>query len=313
MSFHTEFHHVPVLLKEAVAGLAIKPDGIYVDGTLGGGGHSSKICSELSDEGVLIAIDRDADAIEAGQERLKDSGCKKYFERNNYNNIKQILEKLGIKYIDGALLDLGLSSHQIDQPARGFSYMNDAPLDMRMDQSQDLTAEDVVNTYSKDELALILKEYGEEKWAHRIAASIVREREKAIIKTTGQLVRLIDECVPKSKNAGHRAKRTFQAIRIEVNQELELLEQGINDFIDVLAPGGRLCVITFHSLEDRIIKQVISKRANPCVCPPGIPMCVCGKTAEVMKITRKPIEPTAEEIRGNPRAGSSKLRICEKI
>lgn len=310
-----EFKHTSVLLEECIENLNIKADGIYVDGTLGGGGHSSEICRHLSEEGILIGIDRDGDALAAAKERLAEFRCRKYFVQSNYADIKQVLQQLDIQNIDGALLDLGVSSFQLDNSQRGFSYMQDAPLDMRMSQDDDFSAFDVVNGYSQQELARIISAYGEERWAGRIASFIVNGRKTAPIETTGQLVELIKAAIPaKARREGpHPAKRTFQAIRIEVNDELGQLSNAVEAFCDVLAPGGRLCVISFHSLEDRIVKEIIAKRANPCTCPPEFPVCVCGKVADIKKISRKPILPTAEELETNPRSRSAKLRVCEKI
>lgn len=310
-----EFKHVSVLLPECIEGLSIKPDGIYVDGTLGGGGHASAVCERLSEKGTLIGIDRDSDALAAAEERLSGYGCRKIFVKSNYSDIKEVLEDNGIDAIDGALLDLGVSSFQLDNAERGFSYMNDAPLDMRMNREDALTAKDVVNEYSKGDLTRIISTYGEERWASRIASFIVEARKEKPVETTGELTEIIKAAVPASarRTGPHPAKRTFQAIRIEVNDELGQLEKAVEDFCDVLAPGGRLCVISFHSLEDRIVKDIIARRANPCTCPPDIPVCVCGKVADIKKVTRKPVLPTAEEQEENPRARSAKLRICEKI
>lgn len=299
---------------ECISNLNIKEDGIYVDGTIGGGGHSKLICSRLSDQGTLIGIDRDTDALDASRERLKDFICKKHFVKSNYSGIKNVLGELGVHEVDGALLDLGVSSFQLDNPERGFSYMNDAPLDMRMDQSRGFTAYDVVNTYSQKELTKIIKDYGEERWAARVASFIVRARSERAIESTGQLVEIIKNAIPAAarREGPHPAKRTFQAIRIEVNDELGQLERAVTDFIDVLAPGGRLAIITFHSLEDRIVKEAFNNRADPCTCPPELPVCVCGKVADVIKITRKPVVPGDEEKESNPRSRSAKLRVLEK-
>ena len=310
-----DFNHTSVLLHPTVEGLNIRPDGIYVDGTLGGGGHASLLCESLSPEGTLIGIDRDKDALAAAREVLKDYPCRKIFVQSNYSDIHGILEELGIEGIHGAMLDLGVSSFQLDNPERGFSYMQDAPLDMRMDQSAGFTAEDVVNDYSKEELRRIIKEYGEERWAARIAEFIVRERTKERITTTGQLVDIIKAAVPASarREGPHPAKRTFQAIRIEVNDELGQLRKAASDFIDVLLPGGRLSIITFHSLEDRIVKETFAREANPCTCPPGLPVCACGKTPRIRRITSKPITADTAELEVNPRARSAKLRIAERL
>lgn len=310
-----EFRHVPVLLDECLEGLSIKPDGIYVDGTLGGGGHASAVCERLSGSGTLIGIDRDRDAIDAAGKRLENYPCRKIFVNRNYSDIKEILKDNGIDSIDGALLDLGVSSFQLDNAERGFSYMNDAPLDMRMNRDDSLTAKDVVNGYSRADLTRIISAYGEERWASRIASFIEEARKEKPIETTGELTEIIKAAIPASarRTGPHPAKRTFQAIRIEVNEELTRLEKALEDFCDVLSPGGRLCVISFHSLEDRIVKDVMARRANPCTCPPDIPVCVCGKVADIKKITRKPVVPSGEEQEDNPRARSAKLRICEKI
>ena len=309
-----EFKHTSVLFEECMEGLKIRPDGIYADGTLGGGGHSSGICSRLGENGTLIGIDRDTDALKAAEERLKDYPCRKIFVQSNYSDIKDVLEELGIEKLDGALLDLGVSSFQLDNPERGFSYMQDAPLDMRMSQDDSFTAYDVVNEYSEKELHNIIHKYGEERWASRIESFIVKARKDKPLESTGELVDVIKAAIPaRARREGpHPAKRTFQAIRIEVNDELGQLERAIDEFCDVLAPEGRLCVITFHSLEDRIVKEILQKRVNPCTCPKEFPVCVCGKVGDIRKITGKPIVPTPEELEQNPRARSAKLRIAEK-
>ncbi|MGF6375299.1 16S rRNA (cytosine1402-N4)-methyltransferase [Clostridiales Family XIII bacterium PM5-7] len=310
-----EFKHTSVLLAQCIDNLNIKPDGIYVDGTLGGGGHSAAICEKLSENGTLIGIDRDTDALDAATERLKSYSCKKLFAQSNYAEIKSVLRELSIEKIDGALLDLGVSSFQLDNHQRGFSYMQDAPLDMRMSQDDGFTAYEVVNQYDQKELTRIISKYGEEKWASRIASFVVTARKTKPIETTFELVDIIKAAIPaKARRDGpHPAKRTFQAIRIEVNDELGQLEKAIDEFCDVLATNGRLCVISFHSLEDRIVKEKISKRANPCTCPKEFPVCICGKVADIKKVSGKPILPTAEELEENPRARSAKLRVCEKI
>ncbi len=309
-----EFHHISVLLNEAVDGLSIKPDGIYVDGTMGGGGHSREIAKSL-DRGKLIGFDRDKTAISVCKERLSDFGAKVEFVNRNFFEIKDVLNEMNIESIDGAVLDLGVSSHQLDVAERGFSYQHDAPLDMRMNTEDNFSAKDVVNSYSKEELADIIFRYGEDRWAKRIAEFIVTEREKGEILTTGQLVDVIKMAVPKGarQDGPHPAKRTFQAIRIEVNKELEGLENAIRDFIDVLAPGGRLSVITFHSLEDRAVKTVFAECAKGCTCPPNIPVCICGKKPMGKIVTRKPISASDEELKMNPRARSAHLRIFEKF
>ena len=310
-----EFRHRPVMLEQCVKGLDIRPDGIYVDGTLGGGGHSAAICRSLDERGALIGIDRDRDALNASSERLKEYKCQKYFVQSNYSDIKQVLNELKIEKVDGALLDLGVSSFQLDNPQRGFSYMNDAPLDMRMSQDDDFTAYDIVNDYDRNELIRVIGKYGEERWASRIADFIVKVRLDKPIESTYELVDVIKQAIPASarRTGPHPAKRTFQAIRIEVNDELSQLERAVEEFCDILAPGGRLCIITFHSLEDRIVKEIFSRRANPCTCPREFPICVCGKKADIKKITGKPFVPDAEETEENPRARSAKLRIAEKI
>ena len=310
-----EFRHRPVMLEQCVKGLDIRPDGIYVDGTLGGGGHSGAICRNLNERGTLIGIDRDRDALDVSSERLKEYKCKKYFVQSNYSDIKQVLNELTIEKVDGALLDLGVSSFQLDNPQRGFSYMNDAPLDMRMSQDDDFTAYDIVNDYDRNELIRVIGKYGEERWASRIADFIVKVRSDKPIESTYELVDVIKQAIPASarRTGPHPAKRTFQAIRIEVNDELSQLERAVEEFCDILAPGGRLCIITFHSLEDRIVKEIFSRRANPCTCPREFPICVCGKKADIKKITGKPFVPDAEETEENPRARSAKLRIAEKI
>ena len=310
-----EFRHRPVMLEQCVKGLDIRPNGIYVDGTLGGGGHSGAICRSLDERGTLIGIDRDRDALNVSSERLKEYKCQKYFVQSNYSDIKQVLNELKIEKVDGALLDLGVSSFQLDNPQRGFSYMNDAPLDMRMSQDDDFTAYDIVNDYDRNELIRVIGKYGEERWASRIADFIVKVRSDKPIESTYELVDVIKQAIPASarRTGPHPAKRTFQAIRIEVNDELSQLERAVEEFCDILAPGGRLCIITFHSLEDRIVKEIFSRRANPCTCPREFPICVCGKKADIKKITGKPFVPDAEETEENPRARSAKLRIAEKI
>ena len=303
-----EFKHTSVLLNETIEGLAIKENGIYVDGTLGGGGHASALCSKLSKDAVFIGIDRDKDALDAASKRLAKYPCVKHFVQSNYSEIKYILRELEIESVDGAMLDLGVSSFQLDNTQRGFSYMHDAPLDMRMNQSDSFTAYDVVNKYSARELTDIIRKYGEEKWASRISDFIVRFRKDKPLETTEELVEVIKAAIPARarRDGPHPAKRTFQAIRIEVNDELAQLRKACDEFCDVLAPGGRLCIITFHSLEDRIVKECFNKRVNPCTCPPEFPVCVCGKVADVRKITGKPVTPGAEELENNHRARSAK-------
>ena len=310
-----EFRHVSVLYEPVLELLNVKPDGIYVDGTLGGGGHAAGVCERLSEEGVFLGIDRDKDALAAAQERLAPYPCKKIFVQSNYEDVKQVLWEQGILQADGALLDLGVSSFQLDNPQRGFSYMHDAPLDMRMNADDSLTAETVVNEYSQQQLAKIIKEYGEEQWAARIAQFIAEARKEKRITTTSELVGVIKQAVPAAarRDGPHPAKRTFQAIRIEVNDELGQLSRAVESFIDILAPGGRLAIISFHSLEDRIVKEAFQKRLNPCTCPPDFPVCVCGKKPDIRKVTGKPVEAGAEELAENPRSRSAKLRVIEKL
>ncbi|MBN7774253.1 16S rRNA (cytosine(1402)-N(4))-methyltransferase RsmH [Clostridium aminobutyricum] len=309
-----DFKHVSVLYNECIEGLNMKENGIYVDGTLGGGGHASGICSFLGQEGMLIGIDRDSDALHAAKNRLEGFRCKKEFIQDNYSNIQEIIEQLGIEGIDGALLDLGVSSFQLDNFERGFSYMQTAPLDMRMNAKDSLTAEEVVNNYTETELTEIIRKYGEERWASRISEFIVKARKQKRIENTAELVDIIKAAIPASarREGPHPAKRTFQAIRIEVNDELGHLERAVEDFCNVLKPGGRLCIITFHSLEDRIVKEYFNKRLNPCTCPKEFPMCTCGAVTDMVKVTGKPIISTKEELEENPRARSAKLRIIEK-
>ena len=308
-----EFHHLSVLLDECIENLNIKPDGIYVDGTLGGGGHSYEICKRLT-TGKLIGIDQDMNAINAASQRLKPFEDKVIYVHNNFSNIKRILNKLEIEKVDGFLLDIGVSSHQLDEAERGFSYMNDAKLDMRMDSSRNFSAYNVVNEYSEDELNRVIWEYGEERWAKRIAKFIVEERKQAPIETTFQLVDVIKKAVPKGarKDGPHPAKRTFQAIRIEVNGELEILKSTIEDMTEALNVGGRICIITFHSLEDRIVKNAFKEQEDPCTCPKEFPVCVCGKKSKGKVISRKPILPSDEELEFNHRSRSAKLRVFEK-
>lgn len=309
-----EFHHISVLLNECIDNLNIRPDGIYVDGTMGGGGHSLEIAKRLT-TGRLICIDQDPNAHEAAGKRLAEYKDRITFVRDNFGNIADILDSLGIEKIDGMLLDIGVSSHQLDEAERGFSYQQDAPLDMRMNPDRSFSAYDVVNGYDEDELDRVIFTYGEERWARRIAQFIVKERENKPIETTGELVDIIKKAVPKGarKDGPHPAKRTFQAIRIEVNGELEVLQRAIDDVAARLAVGGRLCIITFHSLEDRIVKEAFRKQENPCICPPQFPVCVCGKKPLGRVITRKPILPSKEELEENPRSRSAKLRVLEGV
>ena len=309
-----EFHHISVLLNECIDNLNIRPDSIYVDGTMGGGGHSLEIAKRLT-TGRLICIDQDPNAHEAAGKRLAEYKDRITFVRDNFGNIANILDSLGIEKIDGMLLDIGVSSHQLDEAERGFSYQQDAPLDMRMNPDRPFSAYDVVNGYDEDELDRVIFTYGEERWARRIAQFIVKEREAKPIETTGELVDIIKKAVPKGarKDGPHPAKRTFQAIRIEVNGELEVLQRAIDDVAARLAVGGRLCIITFHSLEDRIVKEAFRKQENPCICPPQFPVCVCGKKPLGRVITRKPILPSKEELEENPRSRSAKLRVLEGV
>ncbi len=309
-----EFKHVSVLLQECIDGLAIQPDGIYVDGTLGGAGHGYEVCKRLSAKGRFIGIDQDDDAIAASSERLKEFGKRVTIVKSNYEHIKSVLAELNIQGVDGILLDLGVSSYQLDTADRGFSYMADAPLDMRMDRTQPMTAKDIVNTYDEDKLYQVIKIYGEERFAKSIARHIVQRRQEKEIETTSELVDIIRASMPaKAKNGkGHPAKRTFQAIRIELNRELDVLQETLADMVSSLNDGGRLCIITFHSLEDRIVKNFFREMEHPCTCPPNFPVCVCGKEPQGKVITRKPILPTEEELTINSRSKSAKLRIFEK-
>lgn len=308
------FKHTSVLLTETIEGLQIKPDGIYVDGTLGGGGHSYEIAGRLNAKGKLIGIDQDDAAIKAAGERLKEYGDKVTIVRSNYRNTKGVLTGLGVEQIDGMMLDLGVSSYQLDNQDRGFSYRYDTPLDMRMDMRQNLSAREIINTYSEMELFRVIRDYGEDKFAKNIAKHIVRARAEKEIETTGELNEIIKAAIPAKMRAegGHPSKRTFQAIRIECNRELEVLKESLEELIDLLAPGGRLCIITFHSLEDRIVKTAFKQAANPCTCPPQFPVCVCGKVSKGKVITGKPILPSEEELAENSRSKSAKLRIFEK-
>ncbi|SEV91698.1 16S rRNA (cytosine(1402)-N(4))-methyltransferase RsmH [[Clostridium] fimetarium] len=310
-----EFSHKSVLLDETIGNLNIKPDGIYVDGTLGGGGHSYEIASRLSVKGRLIGIDQDADAINAATERLKPYADRVTIVRNNYTNIAEVLKELGIDKVDGIILDLGVSSYQIDTAERGFTYMVDAPLDMRMDQRQDQTAKDIINKYSEFELYRVIRDYGEDKFAKNIAKHIAAARLDKEIETTFELTEIIKAAIPMKIRAvgGHPAKKTFQAIRIELNKELEVLTDSIDTMVDLLSDEGRICIITFHSLEDRIVKIRFRNNENRCTCPPNFPMCVCGKKTKGTVITRKPILPSQEELEVNKRSKSAKLRVFQKI
>lgn len=309
-----DFKHISVLLDETIDGLDIKPDGIYVDGTLGGGGHSYEILRRLSPKGRLIGIDQDGEALKAAGERLKKFENQITLVRSNYCEIDKVLKELNVEKVDGILLDIGVSSYQLDNLERGFSYKSDAPLDMRMDTRQELTAADVVNTYSENELFKIIKDYGEDKFAKNIAKHIVLARKEKPLETTKELSEVIKRAIPMKVQAkgGHPAKKTFQAIRIEVNQELTVLKESIDKMIDLIKPNGRICIITFHSLEDRIVKTKFRENENPCTCPPNFPVCVCGKKSKGKVITRKPIIPSEDEIEENKRAKSSKLRIFER-
>lgn len=309
-----EFIHKSVLLEETIENLQIKPDGIYVDGTLGGAGHASVVCSHLSEKGRFIGIDQDADAISASTKRLESYGDKVTILRDNYRNIKRRLEELEIYGVDGIVLDLGVSSFQLDTVGRGFTYREDAPLDMRMDQRQKKTAKDIVNEYTEQELFHIIRDYGEDSFAKNIAKHIVQRRTIKPIETTEELNEVIRAAIPAKvrKNGGHPSKKTFQAIRIELNQELDVLKNSLDSMIDCLNPGGRLCVITFHSLEDRIVKNNFRKNENPCTCPPDFPVCTCGKKSKGTVITRKPIVPRETELEENSRSKSAKLRVFEK-
>lgn len=308
------FKHKSVLLDETIAKLNIKPDGIYVDGTLGGGGHSYEICRHLSSQGRLIGIDQDEAAIRAGSERLNEFKDKVTIVRSNYSDMKKVISDLGIEKVDGILLDLGVSSYQLDTPERGFSYRENAPLDMRMDTRFDRTAKDIVNGYSEFDLYRIIRDYGEDKFAKNIAKHIVRVREEKTIETTDELTEAIKAAIPMKirMNTGHPAKKTFQAIRIELNRELEVLNKSLDDMIGMLTDGGRLCIITFHSLEDRIVKSSFRNNEDPCTCPPSFPVCICGNKSKGKVITRKPILPTDQEIIDNKRSKSSKLRVFER-
>ena len=311
-----EFNHYSVLLNETIENLNIKPDGIYVDGTLGGGGHAYQVASRLSEKGRLIGIDQDADAIAAAGERLKEFGDKITIIRSNYANMKEELHRIGVEKVDGIVLDLGVSSFQLDTPERGFTYRDEnAPLDMRMDDRQSLTAKDIVNGYGEMELYRIIRDYGEDKFAKNIAKHIVQERAEKPIETTGELTEIIRASIPMKVQVtgGHPAKRTFQAIRIELNKELEVLQNNLDDMIDLLNPGGRICIITFHSLEDRIVKTNFKRNENPCTCPSDFPVCVCGKKSKGKVVTRKPILPSEEELEVNSRSKSAKLRVFERV
>ncbi len=311
-----EFKHKSVLLEETIEYLNIHPDVIYVDGTLGGGGHAYEVCRRLSKKGRFVGIDQDADAIKAATGRLAQFEDRVQIIRNNYCEMQEALAELGIVKVDGIVLDLGVSSYQLDDPARGFTYRSmDAPLDMRMDTRQSFTAKELINTYSEYELYRVIRDYGEDKFAKNIAKHIVMAREKKEIETTGELTEIVKAAIPAKvrMSGGHPSKRTFQAIRIELNRELEVLQDSLEDMICLLNPGGRLCVITFHSLEDRVVKNIYKKSENPCTCPSDFPVCVCGKKPLGKAVTRKPIIPSEEEIEYNPRSKSAKLRVFERM
>ena len=308
-----EFNHYSVMLEETIENLNIKPDGIYVDGTLGGGGHAFHVCKRLK-SGHFYGIDQDDAAISAASERLAAYGSMVTVIRNNYCNAKAALKEHGVEKVDGIVLDLGVSSYQLDTEERGFSYRFDADLDMRMDRRQTLTAKDIVNNYSEMDLFRIIRDYGEDNFAKNIAKHIVKARQIKKIQTTGELNEIIKAAIPaKMRQNGHPSKKTFQAIRIECNRELEVLKSALDDLIELLNPGGRLCIITFHSLEDRIVKTAFKNKENPCTCPPEFPVCVCGKTPEGKVISKKPILPSKEELEVNSRSKSAKLRVFEKI
>ena len=309
-----EFRHKSVLLEESIEALHIRPDGIYVDGTLGGGGHSYEICRRLSDRGRLIGIDQDAAAIEAATERLGEFKDRVTIIRSNYCEMKRQLNSIGVTAVDGIILDLGVSSYQLDTAERGFTYREDVPLDMRMDQRQARTAKDIVNDYSEMELYRIIRDYGEDKFAKNIAKHIVQARQEKPLETTGELIQAIKAAIPMKVRAvgGHPAKKTFQAIRIELNNELGVLKDSLDDMVDLLNDKGRLCIITFHSLEDRIVKNHFRTSENPCICPKEFPVCVCGRISKGKVITRKPILPGEEELEENSRSKSAKLRVFER-
>ncbi len=309
-----EFKHTSVLLEETIENLRVKPDGIYIDGTLGGGGHSYATASKLSEKGRLIGIDQDEEAVAAAGKRLEVFGDRVTIIRDNYCNARNVLRKIGIEKVDGIVLDLGVSSYQLDNAERGFSYQNDAALDMRMDTRQALTARDIVNAYPEMELYRIIRDYGEEQFSKNIAKHIVKARTDKPIETTGELNDIIKAAIPAKmrQGGGHPSKRTFQALRIACNRELEVLKDSLDDFIDMLLPGGRICIITFHSLEDRIVKSAFKTNENPCICPPEFPVCTCGRVSKGKVISRKPILPSEEEIEKNKRAKSAKLRVFER-
>ncbi len=309
-----EFKHYSVMLRETIEQLKIQPDGIYVDGTLGGGGHAFEVCKRLSDKGRFYGIDQDEAAIEAAGRRLAEFGDRVTIIRSNYCRMGEELKNRGVEQADGILLDLGVSSYQLDEAERGFTYREDVPLDMRMDQRQEKTARDIVNGYSETELYRVIRDYGEDKFAKNIARHIVRAREEKPVETTGELTEIIKAAIPMKvrMQKGHPAKQTFQAIRIELNQELEVLKDSLEGMADMLRPGGRLCIITFHSLEDRIVKNAFRTFENPCTCPSHFPVCVCGKVSKGHVVTRKPILPSEQELEENSRSKSAKLRVFER-
>ena len=313
MSEITEFNHASVLLEETIEVLRIKPDGTYLDGTLGGGGHAYEVCRRLGDKGRFYGIDQDEAAIKAAGKRLEEFGDKVTIIRNNYCNAREALKEKGVSHVDGIVLDLGVSSYQLDTVERGFTYKYDTPLDMRMDQRQKLTARDIVNGYDEQSLYRVIRDYGEDQFAKNIAKHIVQARAEKTIETTFELNEIIKAAIPAKMRAsgGHPSKRTFQAIRIECNGELDVLQNSLDDFIDMLKPGGKLCVITFHSLEDRIVKMTFRRNESPCTCPPEFPVCVCGKVSRGTVVTRKPIIPAQEELEENSRSKSAKLRVFQ--
>ncbi len=315
MSEKTEFNHASVLLNETIEALHIKPDGVYLDGTLGGGGHAYEVCRQLGDKGRFYGIDQDAAAIEAAGKRLEEFGDRVTVIRNNYCNAREALKEKGVRHVDGIVLDLGVSSYQLDTVERGFTYKYDTPLDMRMDQRQELTARDIVNTYDEQSLYRVIRDYGEDQFAKNIAKHIVHARADKPIETTFELNEIIKAAIPAKMRAvgGHPSKRTFQAIRIECNRELDVLKNSLEDFVNMLNPQGRLCIITFHSLEDRIVKNFFREMENPCTCPPEFPVCICGKIPYGKTVPRKPILPSEEEMEVNSRSKSAKLRVFERI
>lgn len=315
MSEKTEFNHTSVLLNETIEALHIKPDGVYLDGTLGGGGHAYEVCRRLGDEGRFYGIDQDAAAIEAAGKRLEEFGGRVSIIRDNYCNAREVLKEKDVSHVDGILLDLGVSSYQLDTVERGFTYKYDTPLDMRMDQRQKLTAKDIVNDYDEQTLYRVIRDYGEDQFAKNIAKHIVQARAEKPIETTFELNEIVKAAIPAKIRAsgGHPSKRTFQAIRIECNRELDVLKNSLEDFVNMLNPQGRLCIITFHSLEDRIVKNFFREMENPCTCPPEFPVCVCGKIPYGKAAPRRPILPSEEEMEVNARSKSAKLRVFERI